>query len=718
MDFYTRYEPEPPLIVEQKDKLYDNNIYVFDTEVSSVFKINGEWKGFDYSLYPKDYEEVEKAGILYLWGFSVNEKTYYGRTLKQFVALLNDISDPNITKIVYVHNLAYDFQFLMNIIEDFKVFARKPHHPIKAYTATFNIEFRCSYYLTNSSLSALANFYKLPVKKLVGDLDYRLVRHSKTYISPKEFEYLNNDLLVVYYYIKNVMLPVYKTVVNIPLTQTGRVRREVKNLFIRNKQYLNKLKTLQPPDYKTFRFLRQAFAGGWTHANMFWSGTIIDNVLSYDRASSYPSVMIMEKYPMTPFEPTNTPVDLLDFSQEAALIDVTFYNFRTVTCNTYMSFSKAIDFANVQIDNGRIISADIVRFRITDVDYSIIQKCYTYDSKKVHECLISTKDYLPTEFIDYILKLYKDKTALKGIDEYFAQYQRSKEYINSMYGMTVTNTIQDECCLDGTEWITTILTPKDIDNLLKENIEKKNVLSYAWGVWVTAYARQELWKIILEIDSNVVYCDTDSIKFVMEENKRAFDRYNKDYMHRLKTRGIDFDLLAPKDSKGKRHPLGVFEQEKTADKFKTMGAKKYCCQYGNELKITVSGVPKGGVKQLKSIEEFKEGFIFGYNPDENFIPEPKDEKVLSFYLDNQQANGKIEVVDYNGLQGYCEDDFGICLMPTTYRLDMELTYEDVIEIIHSQLGGRPTAIEEGLSLDDCSRILKMLIRFNKNEEVR
>lgn len=38
--------------------------------------------------------------------------------------------------------------------------------------------------------------------------------------------------------------------------------------------------------------------------------------------------------------------------------------------------------------------------------------------------------------------------------------------------------------------------------------------AFQFGVWVTAYARRNLWQGILALDYNVVYCDTDSIKFI------------------------------------------------------------------------------------------------------------------------------------------------------------------------------------------------------------
>lgn len=59
------------------------------------------------------------------------------------------------------------------------------------------------------------------------------------------------------------------------------------------------------------------------------------------------------------------------------------------------------------------------------------------------------------------------------------------------------------------------ITAEGVTAELQDRIRKKKFyLSYAWGVWVTAYARRNLWKMILQFPDDVVYCDTDSIKCV------------------------------------------------------------------------------------------------------------------------------------------------------------------------------------------------------------
>ena len=89
---------------------------------------------------------------------------------------------------------------------------------------------------------------------------------------------------------------------------------------------------------------------------------------------------------------------------------------------------------------------------------------------------------------------------------------------------------------------------------------KKQVLVYQWGVWITAWARHELFKGILEINEDVIYCDTDSIKFLnYEKYENWINEYNKNCIdeinNALKYYEIDFG------SGAKEHTLFEKSQE-------------------------------------------------------------------------------------------------------------------------------------------------------------
>lgn len=72
---------------------------------------------------------------------------------------------------------------------------------------------------------------------------------------------------------------------------------------------------------------------------------------------------------------------------------------------------------------------------------------------------------------------------------------------------------------------------------------------------------------------------------------------------------LDINKFMPEDIKGRKHIIGLFEneseknQEFTYKEFVTLGAKKYAYKdFNNEIHITVSGVPKGRCKSFKRFE--------------------------------------------------------------------------------------------------------------------
>lgn len=170
-------------------------------------------------------------------------------------------------------------------------------------------------------------------------------------------------------------------------------------------------------------------------------------------------------------------------------------------------------------------------------------------------------------------------------------------------------------------WKETSLTNEEIEKkLIKE--KKKGFLSFAWGVFVTAIARDNLLRRVIENDKYTLYCDTDSEKLLPGYNKEVLENYNKEVIEKLKKASkhlnIPLKRFMPKDKKGNERPLGIFELEKekynvnSYDFYITQGAKKYAYieniknedikkdynviekgkEFSKVLKITVSGVPK------------------------------------------------------------------------------------------------------------------------------
>lgn len=161
----------------------------FDIEVSSFYD-----------------KQEEKRACMYVWTVSFCGCIIMGRKWEEFVQLIERMVDfyqlsSYKRMAIYVHNLAYEFQFIRKLFSWDTIFALSMRKPIYALTDQ-GIEFRCSYLLSGYSLANLAkNTHCVKIEKLVGDLDYSKIRTWLTKLTSKEIEYCINDVQIVVAYI-------------------------------------------------------------------------------------------------------------------------------------------------------------------------------------------------------------------------------------------------------------------------------------------------------------------------------------------------------------------------------------------------------------------------------------------------------------------------------------------------------------------------------------
>lgn len=670
MRYYTEYFGHNYNVIGKRKK-YDDTIYTFDIETTSFLILNGKiLNAIDYlELNEDEREQCEFFGVMYEWALGINEEVYYGRTWTELEEFLKKIEiwSPY-KKFMYIHNLSFEFQFLINHFKFQNVFARKSHKVIKCELQDYNFELRCSLMMSGLRLAYLPKVYNLPVEKQVGDLDYSNIRHSKTYLTKKELKYCEYDCLVVYYYIKRE-LETYEELNKIPITSTGHVRKELKTLISEDWEYKNKVKKAINVNPHIYNLMLQCFMGGYTHANWIYTDEIIKNVASFDFTSSYPYVMTTFKYPSTEFRKCNIKRKESMSRQFAYILVVRFTDIKCKYYNNFISQSKCREIKNGRYDNGRVISADSLEMTLTDVDFYFITKAYKC-KYEILECYFSKYDYLPKQFINFILEKYVNKTKYKNVDGKEVEYAQEKGKFNSLYGMSVTNNIKDEVEFENEiGWNERELTNDEILKALEDE-KKKSFLSFAYGVWVTAHARNNLLENVLKLDEYVIYCDTDSLKLKEGFDIKVINNYNKNVEKRIDETctilEIDKNMFSPEDSKGHTHTMGLFEEDEFYDKFITQGAKKYAVEQNGKIKITVAGVPKSGAKALKSLDEFRDDFVFDYE----FTG-----KNLLLYNDEQY---EVEITDYKGQKLKVNDKHGVCLVPTTYTLSKALEYANLI----------------------------------------
>ena len=263
MKYWTDYNGHDPKI---KGKI-DNTIYSFDIETTSYLDLAGKQiPASDYLQLDEDEREasIPKA-TMYIWMFSVNETVYYGRTWKEFVQFLDKLEkNCNKRKIIFVHNLSFEFQFFCTQLKIKEVMSRTSRKVMTCTLTDYNIQFRCSLYMTNVKLAKLPEIFGLNVQKMVGDLDYSKMRHSLTPLTDKELGYCEHDCLVIYEYIKTELLT-YDRVDKIPITSTGKVRKELQKLVMKDMKYRRIVRESINTKPSVYNMLIEAFAGGYTH---------------------------------------------------------------------------------------------------------------------------------------------------------------------------------------------------------------------------------------------------------------------------------------------------------------------------------------------------------------------------------------------------------------------------------------------------------------------
>lgn len=623
-----------------------------------------------------------KAACMYAFVFTIYGYVILGRTWEQVMEIYNRLvemfqTSSNTRILVFIQNLSYEFQFIAKRFVWDKVFALDERKPLYALTVE-GVEFRCSYRLSGYSLAKIGeNLQKYKIQKLVGDLDYSLPRHYDTPLTEKEWGYIINDGLVVAAYIQETAEKdggYHK----IPLTKTGYVRNYCREECFKDKYYRKFMKelTLDTDEYKQ---LKRAFGGGFTHANWQHSRSVSENVDSFDFTSSYPYVMVSEMFPMSKAKivDASKPSDMANYLKYyCCLFDIELSMVDGWEAPDHiLSASKCLILDNPVLDNGRVITADRVLTAMTNVDWESFIKFYKFEAYKIHTFRIYEKGYLPTRFVKAILNLYQKKTELKGVAGKEVEYLQSKEMINAAYGMCVTDIVRDEDTFIDDEWVSVKGNPDEA--IEKYNKSSKRFLFYPWGVWVTSYARRNLYTGIYEFNQDYIYSDTDSIKVINTDSHRKYiTKYNEIVNKKLELacnhHNVPLSLTRPKTIKGVEKPLGVWDYEGKYDKFKTLGAKRYMIEENGEINITVAGLNK--VKAVPYIVE--QSSKLGISPFEFFdemmkIPGEHTGKQTHTYNDCEVIH---QLTDYLGVTREVHEYSSVHLGPADYDLSMDSGY--------------------------------------------
>lgn len=640
------------IIKSGKHKMYQRHPMTFDIETSKI---------------PTD-DEGHYQAFMYIWQVCIEGNVVFGRRWEELQEFMQKVVNAYKLSegervVVYVHNLSFEFQFIQDYFKFIDVFAMASRSILTAKTA--HLEFRCSYKLSNMSLAKfIENTPNTLHYKGVDDLDYATVRTPDTQLTEVEYGYCFNDVKGLYECVMELLKE--DNIATIPLTSTGYVRRDCRNAMNKNKNnrkmFLRSRLTLLQ-----YKLLRECFRGGNTASDRYLTNLILKLVGSYDLSSSYPFQMIAREYPLGKWNYGVIP-DIKTLEEyNSKYCTIARYTFKNIRLRDekpipYIPQSKCLALGNDrEIYNGRILHADFLTISMTNIDFDIVREQYEYDEIAVEEFHYSRKGLLPKELRDTIMYYFEKKSELKGDEEHYYEYMKSKNKLNSIYGMTVTNILNTEIEYHDGEYTEKKMTEEEMQEALDKYYKNhRSFLNYSWGVFVTAYARRELEDGLNIAGLDTIYCDTDSVKFIGNHDKE-FEAYNERLNKECEEKGIRNYT----EVNGKRFYMGIFDKEKGYDEFITLGAKKYAFLQNGKLGITVSGLSKKkGAEELEKkggLRRFQRNEVF-YNSGRTIA---------------QYNSAEVHDITVNGCTFSTASNLAI--VDTTYTLGITDTMLDIIE---------------------------------------
>lgn len=650
---------------------------------------------FDIETTSTETEDGEKIAFMWSWSLWVDRDHVIGRTWQEFIDLLDAIHDRlgDVTAIIGVFNLSFEFQFIRKLIRWKSVFSRGSRDVLYA-TTTNGFEFRDFLAVAGKNLAGVAA--DLGLRKLVGDLDYTLLRTQDTPMTDKDVEYLTEDVHILAEYIRSLINANGGSIAKIPLTKTGVVRRDLRRKTIQSRdgqtrRDYRQLMRISTCDVDEFALWRDAYAGGFTHANPLWVDRVVDNVRSFDIKSSYPAALVTGLYPHGRGNPVgDLSVDAYKKVISRGYVAVARFSFHRLRrkAGIYMcvlSEHKCAIRGDHLIDNGRVIFADLLTVALCSIDFELIEQLYDFDTCNVHQCYFYERGPLPRALVSGILGFYSAKTTLKGIEDRDVDYRLAKENINSTYGMMVTNPCRtrevyrdsEEFGFSPEEWDEEEFDP--VEAVRKMNESNQRFTVYIWGIFCTAYARRRLFDGLLSVGVDTVYSDTDSIKIInYGKHVHTFEKLSEQQRERCRryaaAQNLPIELFAPIDKKGRQHWIGTWDDEDAHGKrFKTLGAKRYLTFDGERYSITVAGVGKKAgsewiARQRDPFRAFKDGLYF---------PPDATGKLCHTYVDEELT---ARVIDYTGRETTVHSPSGVHLAPTGYLMSTLTDWMDLIRV--------------------------------------
>lgn len=602
-----------------------------------------------------NHDEENPVAWVYQWAFKFGDEVVGGRKPSELIEALRRIKDAygldqTHKVMIFVHNLSYDIQYLKdwlyNAFGQFHILAVRAHKFIEFVIDGFI--FRCSWKLSNKSLMSWGKDLGTPHQKIEEAKDYyREIIYQDTPLTRENWAYMEHDVLVLDECIEKQFASYGDTVVSVPLTSTGYIRRTTRKRY-KEERRNRKAFVATRLSPRAYLLERDAFAGGLTQGNRFVAGKTVrpetekgEFIKHRDFRSHYPSQQRTRTFPVGAFAPYKEHATIDEVKslmpKWCLLMRIRLENVtlkRGVVLPT-ISATRANKGKLTRLDtiedNGRIIDCTgVFELVVTDLDLKWILAQYDIEYYDIVELWVSKRGNLPKFLTDTVDEFFLGKTEWKykkaaattAEDKIYFNMEllKSKNGLNGIYGQTATDPVRESYEMEVSgEWKT---TKPDVEKALDDFYRNENNFNrYQWGTQTTSLARDELLfyaDLITKSGGTVLYCDTDSIFYVSNDAvEAAIEKENE----RRKARALSIGAYI--EYNGKIINYDSFDDEdEDIVAFRFLHAKCYAYEYREngeiKLKCVIAGVTEfedntheyTREMELGTIDDLTDGKVF------------------------------------------------------------------------------------------------------------
>ena len=423
-----------------------------------------------------------------------------GLSIEEFFNFLNTLEK---NAIVYFHNLSFDGEFILwHLIENGYVNADDQetmpeksftnittdmglHYNIKVMLESgIKIEFKCSYRLMPISLEKIGKL--VGVNKLKENHDYNELKNFKTIddVPQEELSYIKNDVEILRLLIAKLD------------------EFNIKDMTMSSSSYSNWKKTqyllsksfTKPDDSYINEVIDKSYKGGITMLNPTYACQVLNDVISYDVNSLYPSQMLNNSMPVGDPRVFDTISEAKKESRHKKFIYVV-YVYRMEVLDGYHPF--------IGLSSGFTFSSYSYDYVIEDTTLYLWE-----DEFNLFD------DYYHGEY--EILRVL----AFKEINNAFGQYlnhwkdikENTKDQVEKQIAKLMMNSLYGKFGQKDERTSKKLIGLKDNGSLLYDLVHNEAPYKYRpIASYITSMSRCVLIRAMQMNANSFVYCDTDSL---------------------------------------------------------------------------------------------------------------------------------------------------------------------------------------------------------------